>query len=30
MSGVWFDPNWFWQTKLPAATKILRQWGFLE
>ena len=29
MSGVWFDANWFWQPKLPAATQVLRQWGVL-
>ena len=30
MSGVWFDPSWFWQPKLPAATQVLQQWGVLK
>ncbi len=29
MPGVWFDSNWFWQPKLPAAATVLRKWGVL-
>jgi Uma2 family endonuclease len=30
MSGVWFDPNWFWLPKLPSTAAILRQWSRLR